>query len=146
MGGPPQSSKPMPNLPPRLQNSMNRFQGLSSNNDDNRLSSNSQQPSSGYRDQMHPSSHMQFQPQQHQAPPFRKVVSPPPSSTSSRENSRPVSPKDSASSANESEITADVNETVKNIFEEYVSVGKSDDTLHWIQLRFSGTGIRYFFK
>jgi hypothetical protein len=143
-GGPPQqSSKPVSTLPPRFQQQQqlnaNRFQGLSSNED--RLSSSNQGPpsSAGYRDQMPPlSSHQSYQQPQNLPPPSYRKQSPPTSSASSRENSRPVSPKDSRSLAGETEITADVNETVKNIFEEYVSVGKSDDTLHWIQQRFPG--------
>lgn len=133
--GPPSSSRPPPPVTaPRF---MNRFQGL---HDDSRLNNNSgnQPPSAGYRDRDQMPHTQQYPP----APSPLRRISPAPSSTSSRENSRPVSPKES-SPAMRDECTANVNESVKNIFEEYFSVGKFDDTLHWINRRFPGTILIY---
>lgn len=128
--GPPPMGKQPPNLPPRLQN---RFHGLNIE-EDNRPSNkgmpNSSQDSGGYRDRDR--NHMgSYQP--HGGPPsLHSATSPPPSMSSSAENSRPVSPKDNP------EVTADTTESVKNIFQEYLASKKFDDTLHWIKGRFPG--------
>jgi len=64
------------------------------------------------------------------------------SNASSRENSRPVSPvrskEPSRSGTPTPAVTAALDETVKNIFNEYFSVRKFEDTLHWIKSRFPG--------
>lgn len=138
-----QPSKPANETPPRF---VNRFNSLAADDRErdrdnrDRLNSNQQQPNS--RNSMPP---VQQQQQQHHHPytptysPSPRRLSPAPSSTSSRENSRPVSPKETNSGMNNEIGTADVNETVKNIFEEYCSVGSTSDSLEWIQQRFPGT-------
>ncbi|CAL8148141.1 unnamed protein product [Orchesella dallaii] len=133
--GPSQPSRPQHEVPPRF---LNRFQNLSmdeSSRSSNKGNQNSAPEPSGFRKQIPP----MFPPHQPHAPPLLPATSPPMSSNSSAANSRPVSPKDNSDS-----FTADTSETVKNIFQEYLSCHKFDDTLHWIKSRFPGDKIEEF--
>ncbi|ODN03377.1 Eukaryotic translation initiation factor 4 gamma 3 [Orchesella cincta] len=134
--GPSQPSRPQHEVPPRF---LNRFQNLAVADDSSRSSNKGNQNSvetQGFRKQIPP----MFPPQQQQAPPqLLPATSPPMSSNSSAANSRPVSPKDSSET-----FTADTSESVKNIFQEYLSCHKFDDTLHWIKTRFPGGKIDEF--
>jgi hypothetical protein len=139
----PQQSKPMPTAP-RFMNSSNRFQELAEEKDrGNRLNSN-QQPPSSLRDSM-PSAQSPYATNTYISTPTRRI-SPPISNASSRENSRPVSPKDTPPlSMINNECTADVPETVKNIFEEFCSGANTADTLDWIKQRFPGKSNPLFY-
>jgi hypothetical protein len=119
--------KPPQNLPPRMLN--------------NKYSPLSPEERTPYRHEI----------VQQPPPPIRT----PPVGSSSRESSRPQTPSRErdlpplqAEVDEDSPLTDVEREVAKNIFDEFVSFRKSDETLEWIQERFKGyhcfTFILYF--